>query len=164
MGDNKTAYTITINLSSLPKGNSAMAEQESSTIGGLNDNVSDSATYKAAQNLVSFATVAATADKLISANISQVNLKTGAAEYEQQLNAAYSAGKQIIGAGATLAMGAATGTLPIVAIGMFISGISKMLEISKKSVQLNMERSLEDISINMQNVRAGTSGRRSPNQ
>lgn len=158
-------YTITINLNALPKGNSAMAESESSTVGGLSGNpASEAGTLKAAEKLVSFATIAASADKIITSEISKVNLRTGAAEYEQRLSASYSAGKQIIGAGAALAIGAATGTLPAVALGMVMSSINKALSISQKASQLNMEHSLEDISINMQNVRAGTSGRRSPNQ
>lgn len=159
------SYSIIINLNALPKGNSAMAEQESSTLGGLSGNsASEAGALKAAQNLVSFATVAASADKIITTAISQVNMRTGAAEYEQRLDTAYSAGKQIIGAGAALAIGAATGTLPVVALGMVMSSINKALSISQKASQLNMEHSLEDISIGMQNVRAGTSGRRSPNQ
>lgn len=158
-------YTITINLNALPKGNSAMAESESSTLGGLSGNsTSEAGALKAAQNLVSFATVAASADKIITTAISQVNMRTGAAEYEQRLDTAYSAGKQIIGAGAALAIGAATGTLPVVALGMVMSSINKALSISQKASQLNMEHSLEDISIGMQNVRAGTSGRRSSTQ
>lgn len=158
-------YTITINLNALPNGNGAMAEQEGSTIGGLDsNNTSEAGALKAAQNLVSFATVASTADKLISNSINQVNMRTGAAEYEQRLDAAYSAGKQIIGAGAALAIGATTGTLPIVALGMVASTISKAISISQKATILNLGQSLEDISIEMQNVRAGTSGRRGPNQ
>lgn len=158
-------YTITINLNALPNGNGAMAEQEGSTIGGLeSNNTSDVGALKAAQNLVSFATVAASADKIITTTINQVNMRTGAAEYEQRLDAAYSAGKQIIGAGATLAIGAATGTLPIVALGMVVSSVSKAISISQKATMLNLGQSIEDISIEMQNVRAGTSGRRGPNQ
>lgn len=158
-------YTITINLNALPKGNSAMAEQESSTLGGLSGNSkSEAGALNAAKTLVTFATVASTADKIIAPEISKVNLRTGAAEYEQRLSASYSAGKQIIGAGAALAIGAATGNLPVVALGMVMSGITKIYDISQKTSMLNMEKSLEDISIGMQSVRAGTSGRRSGNQ
>lgn len=154
-------YTIYINLNSLPQGGGAMAEQESSTVGGSSE---ESDVMNAAKNIVSFATMAATADRIVSTAISEVSLRTGATEYEQRLDSAYSAGKSIIGAGAALAMGAATGTLPIVALGMLMSSINKAMSISQKATQLNMAHSLEDISINMQNIRAGTSGRRSSNQ
>lgn len=158
-------YTIYINLNSLPNSNGAMAEQESGAIGGLDvNNTSEAGALKAAQNLVSFATVASTADKVITNAISQVNLRTGAMEYEQRLDTVYSAAKQIIGAGAALAIGAATGNLPAVAAGMVASSVSTILSIAQKEITLQMGQSLENISIEMQNVRAGTSGRRGPNQ
>lgn len=160
MAENKS-YTIYINLNSLPQGSGAMAEQESSTLGGP---FGENATEADAINAVSFATMAATADRIVSTAISEVSMRTGANEYEQRLDATYSAGKSIIGAGAALAIGAATGTLPVVALGMVMSSINKALSISQKATQLNMAHSLEDISINMQNIRAGTSGRRSNNQ
>lgn len=162
--DSDRSYTIYLNLNSLPQGG-AMAEQESSTVGGTSDgNTADHDAMIAAKKIVSFATMAATADKVASIAISEVSMSTGANEYEQRLDAAYSASKQIIGAGAALAMGAVTGTLPVVALGMVMSSINKAISISQKATQLNMAHSLEDISINMQNIRAGTSGRRDGNQ
>lgn len=164
MAKNKS-YTIYINLNSLPQGSGAMAEQESSTLGGpFGENATEADAMNAAKHIVSFATMAATADRIVSTAISEVSMRTGANEYEQRLDATYSAGKSIIGAGAALAIGAATGTLPVVALGMVMSSINKALSISQKATQLNMAHSLEDISINMQNIRAGTSGRRSNNQ
>lgn len=159
------SYTIYINLSQLPQGRGAMAEQESSAVGGQFGNKSTEAdALNAAKNVVSFATVAATADRIVSTTISEVSMKTGANEFEQRLDMAYSAGKSIIGAGAALAIGAATGTLPIVALGMVMSSVNKALSISQRATQLNVAKSLEDISIDMQNIRAGTSGRRGNNQ
>ena len=164
MAENRT-YTININLNSLPQGSGAMAEQEASTIGGPSDgNVTETDAMNAAKRIVSFATMAATADRLVSTVISEVDLRTGANEYEQRLNAVYTAGKKIIGAGAALAIGVATGTLPVVALGMVMSSVNRALSISQKATQINMLHSLEDIAINMQSIRAGTSGRRNRNQ
>lgn len=159
------SYTIYLNLKSLPQGSGAMAEQEQSTIGGpFGENATEADAMNAAKHIVSFATMAATAERIASIGISEVSMRTGANEYEQQLDAAYSAGKSIIGAGAALAIGAATGTLPVVALGMVMSSVSKAFSISQRAAQINMAHSLEDISINMQNIRAGTSGRRGSNQ
>ena len=164
------SYTIYINLNSLPQGSGAMAEKESSTSGGLFNELfgkkpaMEADIMNAAKHLVSFATMKATADRIVSTAISEVSMRTGANEYEQRLDAGISAGESIIGAGSALAIGAATGTLPVVALGMVMSSINKALSISQKATQLNMAHSLEDISINMQNIRAGTSGRRSNNQ
>lgn len=164
MADDRS-YTIYINLNSLPQGSGAMVEQESSTLGGaFGENATETDAMNSAKHIVSFATMAATADKIVSIEISKVSMRTGANEYEQRMDTAYSAGKSIIGAGAAIAIGAATGTLPIVALGMVMSSINKALSISQKATQLNMAHSLEDVSINMQNIRAGTAGRRSANQ
>lgn len=158
-------YSLKIVLNALPQGNSAMAEQESGISGGLfGESATEADTMNSVKKLVSFATMAATADRIVTTAIGEVSLQTGANEYERQLDTAYSAGKQIIGAGAALAIGAATGTLPIVALGMVTSTLNRALSISQRAAQLNMSRSLEDISIGMQSVRAGTSGRRGNNQ
>lgn len=122
---------------------------------------------KAAKKLVTFATVAATADKIVSYEISQVSLRTGAAQYEQRLDRVYATSKQIIGAGAALiGAGIAGGPAGIaaVAIGIAASGTQKLLNIYQREQTLRTEQSLESITIGMQNIRAGTSGRRGPIQ
>lgn len=122
---------------------------------------------KASKKLVSFAAATSTADKIISYNISQVSLRTGATEYEQRLNAAYSLGKQIVGAGAALASGAFMGGpvgFTIAAIGVVSSGINQIISYEQRKQTLLSEQSLENISIGMQNARAGIAGRRSKDQ
>lgn len=158
------AYTIYINLNSLPRDN-AVAKQEASTSGGFSDrNVTETDVTNAAKKIVSFATAAATADKVATMLINTVSMRTGANEYEQRLDATYSAAKSIFGAGAALASGMYYGQLPLVALGMVMSGINKAANIAQRATQLNVAHSLEDISINMWNIRAGTSGRRGSNQ
>ena len=120
-----------------------------------------------AKKMVSFAAVASSADKLISYNISQVNLQTGATEYEQRLNAAYSLGKQFVGAGAALIGGALMGGpagFAVAAIGIVSSGINQLISYEQRKQTLQTQQSLENITIGMQNVRAGTTGRRSKEQ
>lgn len=119
---------------------------------------------RAAKSLVSYATVSATANKLISYQINQVSLQTGAAEYEQRLQTQYSIAKQVVDTGVSLGIGIATGTWPLVLAGIFVSGISKAIDISQKQNTLRTEKNLEDISISMQRIRAGTAGRRGGNQ
>ena len=121
----------------------------------------------AAKKLVSFAAVASTADKLISYEISQVSLRTGATEYEQRMNAAYSLGKQVLGAGAALAGGAVLGGpagFAVALIGVVSSGINKMINYEQNRETLRTQQNLENISIGMQNIRAGTTGRRAREQ
>ena len=131
------------------------------------DDVSAQRLLNASKKLISFAAAVSTADKIISYNISQVSLRTGATEYEQRLNAAYSLGKQIVGAGAALAGGAIMGApvgFTIAAIGVVSSGINQLISYEQRKQTLLAEQSLENISIGMQNVRAGITGRRSNDQ
>lgn len=119
---------------------------------------------RAAKSLVSYGTVSATANKLISYQISQVSLQTGAAEYEQRLQTRYSVAKQVVDTGVSLGIGIATGTWPLVLAGILVSGVSKAIDISQKQNTLRTEKNLEDITISMQRVRAGTTGSRGGNQ
>lgn len=117
--------------------------------------------------MVSFAAVKSTADKIINFEISQVALETGANEYEQRLSYSYNVASQVVGAGASLAIGAAMGGpagFALAAVGIVTSGVQKLVSIAQKQRQLNTERSLENISIGMATVRAGVTGRRSANQ
>ncbi len=121
----------------------------------------------AVKRMVSFAAVKSTADNIVNREISQVSLKTGATEYEQRLIAGYNAASQVVGAGAALVTGFAAGGpagAAVVAIGLVASGIQKAISIAYKSEELRNKESLENISIGMQVVRAGVSGRRSQNQ
>lgn len=121
----------------------------------------------AAKKLVSFAAVASTADKLISYQINQVSLQTGATEYEQRLNVAYSVGKEVIGAGAALAAGAIVGGpagFGVALIGVVASGINKVLNLELNRETLRTQQRLENISIGMENMRAGVAGRRAREQ
>lgn len=153
------------------------AESGTSSVAGNIANTSEEVTpvqmpgaakvARAAKRLVSFAAVASTADKIISFEISQVSLRTGANEYEQRLNVKYSIGRQIMGAGAALAGAAMVGGpagVAVAAIGIAANGINKLVGIAQNQERLNEQRSLENVSIGMQIVRAGTSGRRSSNQ
>lgn len=116
--------------------------------------------YRAVKRMVSYASVRSVADKLLSYQIEQVELKTGAVEYEQRLSSSYNIGKQVLDAGVSLGVGIATGTWPLVVIGMVTQGINKLIEIGQTYQRLAREESLEGVSIRMQTVRAGATGRR----
>lgn len=126
------------------------------------DSVMDAVTNKL-KKMVSFAAVKSTADKIVNYNISQVSLRTGASEYEQRLSFTYNTASQVVGAGAALATGGPAG-LAVAAIGLAVSGIHKIMAITQKEDTLRMQESLENVSMGMARVRAGTSGRRSKDQ
>lgn len=154
-------YTITIKLpsstdesamagSSTKKSNSPSESQQNA------NSVAD-----AAQKVVTYAAVMHTAEKLVSYEISQVNLKTGASEYQQRLESSYSALKQfampIVGA-------AVTGNIPFAFVASIWAGVNGLISIAQKTDELNTRRDLENMSIGMQIVRAGTNNSRSGNQ
>lgn len=163
-------YHIYLHLGELTE-SSAMAGTTGS-VGSDNSavNAGDASAAKvanAAKKLVSFAAVASTADKIISYNISQVSLRTGATEYEQRLNAAYSVGKDVVGAGMALVTGAAFGGpagFAVALIGVVASGINKIINLEQNRQTLRTQQSLENISIGMENMRAGVAGRRTREQ
>lgn len=138
------------------QGGGATMERETSS---KSDKTARSA-YSAVKGMVSYASVRSVADKLISYQIGQVELKTGASEYEQRLSSSYNIGKQVLDAGVSLGVGIATGTWPLVVIGMVTQGINKLIEIGQTYQRLAREEALEGVSIRMQTVRAGATGRR----
>lgn len=113
-----------------------------------------------AKALVIYSNVKSTADKIASGLLSQVELTTGAAEYEQRLQAGYNIGKQIFGAVESIGIGALVGGIPGAIMGLFMSGVSMTINYGFRATKLQKEESLENASITMMNLRAGTAGRR----
>lgn len=159
-------YYIKIELPETSQSNNAVSGATASTESGSGSDgeLSAKSVLQTAKKVVAVTGLAATADKLVSYPISHVSLATGASEYQQRLESVYSIAKQAGGAALSIAMGAATGTLPIVLIGLAVSGTQKLIDIAQKEQELNTQRVLESISIGMATVRAGTSGRRGANQ
>lgn len=162
-------YHIYLHLDELSENSGAMAGTGTGSTGidKPSSNSSSDRVVKAAKNLVSFAAVKSTADNLISYNISQVSLLTGANEYEQRLATVHSAVSQTVGAGAALIGGAIAGGpagLAVAAIALAASTVNKVISIQQKEQTLRNQQSLENVSIGMTMVRAGTANRRGGNQ
>lgn len=144
-------------------------EEDTGVVAGSKTSGSKSLSYgeksaksfqKAAMGLVSYATLAATADKLISYELSQVELRTGAREYEQKLQFGYSVAKKSVGALTSIGLGAAVGGLPGAVVGLVASGVNMAIDFMQKQNTIKTKENLEDVSIGMANIRAGTAGRR----
>ena len=163
-------YHIYLHLDGLDGQKSAVAGSGTGSTGensaGGSSDPMDAVTRKLSK-MVSFAAVKSTADRLINYEISQVALETGAEQYEQRLDYVYNIASQTAGAGASLALGAATGGPAgaiLAAIGIVTNGIQKVVGIAQKQRQLDTQQSLENVSIGTQTVRAGVTGRRATNQ
>lgn len=165
-------YVIKIELPS-DTTESAMAGSGNASTGGNSGNDSGGTSpgmekiFNKAKQMVSFAAVKSTADQIINYQISTISLQTGATEYEQRMSTVYSIASQTVGAGAALVMGglaAGPAGVVVAAMGIAASGISKLIGIEQKRNTLRLQESVENVSISMQNVRAGVAGRRGSNQ
>lgn len=119
---------------------------------------------KAIKGLVSFSTAAAFADNIISYELSQVNLRTGAAEYEQRLQFRYSTAKKLYGIGAATVGGAIMGGPVGAVVGFLGSTVSTLISYAQRANILRTQENLENISIGMASQRAGVPGRRGEHQ
>lgn len=119
---------------------------------------------KAMQGMVSYASVRAFANNLISYEISQVELRTGAREYEQKLRFGYETANKLLNIGTATVMGASMGGAIGAVVGFLGSTFYTALGYMQNANTLRTQQNLENVSIGMANVRAGTAGRRSPNQ
>lgn len=118
----------------------------------------------ALEGMVSYAAVRAFANNLISYEISQVELRTGAREYEQKLRFGYDVANKVINIGTATVMGGLAGGPIGAAVGFLGSTFYTALGYMQNANTLRTQQNLEDISIGMANIRAGVSGRRGANQ
>lgn len=119
---------------------------------------------KGLKGLVSYSAVSSTADNLITYEINQVELRTGAREMEQRMQTVYNFGKKALNTTVALGIGLATGNFPLVAIGAVTSVFNSAISIAQKQRSIDTQQTVENVSINMQNERAGVQGRRGTTQ
>lgn len=103
------------------------------------------------------------ADSVISYNISTVSMRTGESEYQQKLQFAYSEGMQLASSAGAIAMGAVMGGpagAAVAAVGVGLSYVMKAIGWAQNANTIQIAENQEDISIQMQTVRAGALGRR----
>lgn len=161
---NTKEFNIYIHLDDLPN-ESAMAGDNSKQTSETAESDKSASTIKSvAKKIVGYAALKSTADQIISGQISRVELQTGASEYESRLQAGYNIGNKVFNAGVALGIGAATGTLPIVLAGMVVGGVQQLISYNQRRIALGMQENLENASIDLMNIRAGTAGRRGRDQ
>lgn len=119
---------------------------------------------KGLKGLVSYSAVSSTADNLITYEINQVELRTGAREMEQRMQTVYNFGKKALNTTVALGIGLATGNFPLVAIGAVTSVFNSAISIAQKQRTIDTQQTVKNVSINMQNERAGVQGRRGTTQ
>ena len=91
--------------------------------------------------------------------INRVELRTGRATYQEQLNYQKSATIRGLGIAASIIGGLATGNY-LLAVGGAVSALDWGIEIGIAQENLNLERAVNNVSIGMANIRAGAGGDR----
>ena len=163
-------YEIRITLPQGTEKESAVAKSAANTSTNQ-DNSTPSTTAKdvigMAKTVVAYTGAKRIAESYISHSINTVSLRTGATEYEQKLQFAYSEGSQAVGSVAAIAMGAAVGGFAgaaVAAVGVGLNYIMKAINWSQNADKIQMQKDLESISLQMQRTRMGTAGSRGINQ
>lgn len=131
--------------------------------GGWNDKW-DGKIESAMKKLVSYSAIKGTATQVINYRISQVNLSTGQAEFQQRLEQVSGFASQGLGLAESAVIGFAAGGPVLAALAVIPQLISFGIETYQKYETLNRERQLEGISLGLAAERAGINGRRGRNQ
>lgn len=153
-------YKIVISISGgegseIVSGEDAQLKEDIKTIEGAK---------KAVKSMVSYAAARTFADNLISYEISQVSLRTGAQEFEQKLQFGYSMTNKVVNIATATLAGAKLGGAIGAGVGFIGSIMYTMFGYSQNENIIRTKQTLEDISIGMASLRAGVSGRRGANQ
>lgn len=167
MADTKNEYHLYIHADEVGEKKKVVAgeknENKTSTPKSYGEKTADSAA-KAVKSMVSYNTAKSFADNIISYELSQVNLRTGAAEYEQKLQFAQTAVNKFRDTAVSVGIGLATGNAPLAIFGAVTSLFGTLISYAQRANTLRTQENLENISIGMASRRAGVSGRRGEHQ
>ena len=143
--------------------NSAVAGANEQTGGGGKKTYGEktaASLEKGVKGLIAYSSIKGTAEQLINTEVGRIELRTGAAEYQQRIQSAVNIGMSAISSAGSVLVGAATGNLPLVLIGLATKGIQTAISVYQKQVQLNLQKADENISIGLVSRRASTGARR----
>lgn len=118
---------------------------------------------RAAKKVMAYTGIKQIADSAISYELSTVSLQTGATEYQQKLQFVYSESRQAASSVGAIAMGGIMGGpagAAIAAVGVGISYMMKFIGWAQNANTIQIKENREDISIQMETIRAGSLGRR----
>lgn len=118
----------------------------------------------ALKSMVSFAVVRTFADRLISYEISQVSLRTGAKEYEQKLQFGYEIANKSINIVQSIYFASKVAGWQGALTAAATTSLYTLVGYAQNINTLETKKNLEDVSIGMTSVRAGVSSRRGTTQ
>ena len=163
MAENNT-YHLYVHFGSGDKKSAVSTANRSTNEQDAEDGKTAAGAERALRGMVSYASVRAFANNLISYEISQVELRTGAREYEQKLRFGYDMFNKGLNIGTATFMGAKAGGVVGAVTGLAVSTLYTFLGYLQNANTLRTQESLENISIGMARDRAGVSGSRGSRQ
>ena len=98
--------------------------------------------------------------RVVSHELNQVELRTGRSEWAQKLQFNYSLVNKGLGLIESVGMGYAVGNIPGAVIGAMTSIAGTVVEYIQKQDNINLEKSLENITLQQNRIRAGVGGGR----
>lgn len=98
--------------------------------------------------------------KVASHTVNQVELRTGRSEWAQKIQFGYSLVSKGVGLLENIGMGYAAGKVPGAVIGAMTSIASTVVDYIQKQDNINLEKSLENITLQQNRIRAGVGGSR----
>lgn len=110
---------------------------------------------QALKKLVAPATAKQFISKLVSNEISTVELRTGAREYEQKLQFEMRVANIGASMGMSLIAGIATGNPLIAVAGMILTAANTAMDIAQRYREIEIKQNREDISLGLARMRAG---------
>lgn len=99
-------------------------------------------------------------DRAVNYNISTVSLRTGSSREQQQQQFAWNIASGALDLGLSIATGFAVGNVAGAVIGGAVSLINKGISIAQRENTINLEQSIENVSITQTRIRAGAYGSR----
>lgn len=156
-------YTITIKTDSLSSGGKSpisgdkKGSDKDKSSGGLLSKDGAKAFGKA---MVAYSTVKSFATQIVNHEVSMVQLRTGSNELQERANFTNQMIQKGVGILEGGVAGALVGGLPGFIIGTSLSFLHTMISYGQKASELNTQRTLENMSIQQNYIRAGANGSR----
>lgn len=156
----KSNYVITIKNETQGKKKSPIAGSDSTASKNTSNNNDGKISREQAAGFFAYKRyISPFVKQALSYGISTVSLKTGRTEYQQRLQFAYDVAGNVAGMGENIAMGfLLSGGNPVGAVaGAAISLIHTAVNYAQSANTFNLNRSLENVSIGLADLRAGGS-------
>lgn len=113
-----------------------------------------------AQGLVAYRTLKSFGTQILTHEVSLVSLRSGSNEMQERAQFVYEVGNQGIGILESTATAAAVGGWVGAAVGFILSTAHTLVGFSQKQDTINVQRTVEGQSLQLNYIRAGTRGSR----